>query len=353
MIDLRVRKTFPARPDSRAFTLDLAFRTEAGVTVLFGPSGAGKTLTLDAIAGFVTPDDGRILVDDALLYDSGSGLRLAPRARRCGYVFQNYALFPHLTLRENLNFAAERLPRLERRRRVNETLDRFHLNEVSGRRPHELSGGQKQRGSIARALLAAPRVLLLDEPARGLDPSLRQELYDVLRKVRGEYSTPVLLVTHDLDECLELGEWMVVLDDGAIAQQGRPLDVLEEPLSARVAQLLGRYHLLPAEVIALDPAARRSRLRLDLRPASLEISGPYFPGHLLGDRVTLAVRPEQIKAAPGAGLMLERAVDAPAGVRLEFRGGLTVEMTRAEYAPHRERKEWALVFPPEALRIVK
>ena len=127
------------------------------MTVLFGPSGAGKTLTLDSIAGFVRPDEGRILLDDQILFDGAAGVHLAPRARRCGYVFQNYALFPHMTLRQNLEFAAERTPRLERHRKVNEMLEKFHLTDVAGRRPHELSGGQKQRCSIARALIGAPR----------------------------------------------------------------------------------------------------------------------------------------------------------------------------------------------------
>src|SRR5579872_5289281 len=107
MIQARLRKTFPAHPDSAGFSLDLEFQAAAGVTVLFGPSGAGKTLTLDSIAGFIRPDEGRILLDDQILFDAAAGVQLPPRKRHCGYVFQNYALFPHMTLRENLEFAAE------------------------------------------------------------------------------------------------------------------------------------------------------------------------------------------------------------------------------------------------------
>src|SRR5262249_34567633 len=160
------------------------FQAGAGVTVLFGPSGAGKTLTLDSIAGFIPPDEGRILLDDEILFDGAARVHLSPQDRNCGYVFQNYALFPHMTLRENLAFAAERKPRLERHRRVNEMIDRFHLQDTAGRRPHEVSGGQKQRCSIARALIAEPKLLLLDEPAQGLDAQLRSELYEILRQVR-------------------------------------------------------------------------------------------------------------------------------------------------------------------------
>src|SRR5262249_9577185 len=166
------------------------------------------------------PDEGRILVDDDLLFDGATGVHLAPQARHCGYVFQNYALFPHMTLRENLAFAVERRPRLERHRRVNEALERFRIAECAGLRPHEVSGGQRQRWSIARALIGAPKVLLLDEPAQGLDAPLRAELYDTLRQVRADFKTPILLVTHDLDECFELGEEMLVLSEGRLVQSG-------------------------------------------------------------------------------------------------------------------------------------
>src|ERR1700757_4537088 len=114
MIGARLRKTFPARPDSAGFSLDLEFQAAAGVTVLFGPSGSGKTLTLDSIAGFVRPDEGRVLLDGDLLFDGPTGVHLSPQQRRCGYVFQNYALFPHMTLRQNLEFGAERQPKLHR-----------------------------------------------------------------------------------------------------------------------------------------------------------------------------------------------------------------------------------------------
>src|SRR5215469_11449964 len=139
MIKARIKKTFPARPDSAEFSLDIDFAAGSGVTVLFGPSGSGKTLTLDSIAGFVRPDEGRILLDDAILFDAATRVHLAPQARQCGYVFQNYALFPHMTLRQNLAFAAEQRPRLERHRRVNEMLERFRLQDMAGRRPHEVS----------------------------------------------------------------------------------------------------------------------------------------------------------------------------------------------------------------------
>src|SRR5580700_10594832 len=292
MIQVKLRKTFPARSDSAGFALDLEFRAAAGITVLFGPSGSGKTLTLDSIAGFVRPDEGRILLEDDILFDGATGVHLPPQARNCGYVFQNYALFPHMTLRENLVFAAERRPRLERHRRVNEMIERFRLGDAAGRRPHELSGGQKQRCSIARALIGSPKVLLLDEPAQGLDAPLRSELYSALRQVRTDFKTPMLLVTHDLDECFELGEEMIVLREGRIVQSGPPRKVLDQPANQDVARLLGTFNLLAGEIRALDPGRNTSRVQI----GEFELDGPYFPGHLKGDRVTVCVRPGDRKS---------------------------------------------------------
>jgi molybdate transport system ATP-binding protein len=356
MIEARLRKALPARQDSAGFSLEIEFQASSGVTVLFGPSGSGKTLTLDLIAGFVKPDEGRILLDNSILFDGASGVHVPPRARQCGYVFQNYALFPHMTLRQNLEFAAERRPRLERHRRVNEMLEKFRLADAAGRRPHEVSGGQRQRCSIARALIGGPKLLLLDEPAQGLDAPLRAELYDVLHQVRAEFETPVLLVTHDLEECFELGEEMLVLREGKLVQSGVPRKILDQPANADVARLLGVFNLLPAEVRMLDPGKNASKIVL----GQFELDGPYFPGHLKGDRVTLCVRPEQLKALPRPPKLgpnqipghFERAVDKPQWIRLEFAGNIAVDIPHKEYERLRDTREWAIEFPADSLRVV-
>src|SRR5258708_6056887 len=141
MLEARIRKHYPPGPDSAGFELDIEFQASAGVTVLFGPSGAGKTLTLDSTAGFVRPDDGRILLDDRILFDGAAGVHLVPQERGCGYVFQNYALFPNMTMRQNLQFAVERRPRLERPRQVYVKAQRLHHAHVPCRLPFGLSGG--------------------------------------------------------------------------------------------------------------------------------------------------------------------------------------------------------------------
>jgi molybdate transport system ATP-binding protein len=356
MMQARIRKQFPPGQESAAFSLDVDFKAEAGITVLFGPSGAGKTLTLDSIAGFVRPDEGRILLDDQILFDGASGIHLSPQVRRCGYVFQNYALFPHMTLRQNLEFAVERVPRLERRRKVTEMLEKFHLAEVSGRRPYELSGGQKQRCSIARALIGSPRLLLLDEPTRGLDAPLRAELYAVLRQVRQEFEIPTLFVTHDFEECLELADDMLVVRDGRLVQSGTPRKVFEHPANVDVARLLGLYNLLPVEILGLDPGRNVSRLRYQ----DFELTGPYFPGRLIGDRVWLCIRPDALRVIPKNGrpgtnqvpATLVRAVEKLERVRLEFAGDLAVELPRTGFEKFQSVKDWVIEFPSSGLRIL-
>ncbi|MDQ6699962.1 MAG: ABC transporter ATP-binding protein [Acidobacteriota bacterium] len=353
MIEARIAKTFLPGPESAAFALDVEFQAGPGVTVLFGPSGSGKTLTLDCIAGFTRPDRGRILLDDQILFDAAAAVNFRPQARHCGYVFQNYALFPHMTLRQNLMFAAERQPRLERRRRVNEMLERFHLREFAGRRPHEVSGGQKQRCSIARALISNPRLLLFDEPARGLDAPLRIEFYALLRELRSEFRIPMLLVTHDIEECLAVGDALLVYDAGRIAQSGTPHQVAERPANQDVARLLGIGNLFEAEILALDPGRRTSRIRVGER----ELTGAYFPGHFRGDRVSFYVRPQDVSVHPEPGdnripATLLHVFERVESVRLEFLGGISAEVPRSEYERQKDNEAWQVEFPPSAIRLL-
>ena len=357
MIEARVAKKFTAGRESAEFSLNVELRASAGVTVLFGASGSGKTLTLDCIAGFTKPDSGRILLDDQILFDAAAKVNLRPQDRNCGYVFQNYALFPHMTLRENLAFAAERRPRLERHRRVGEMLEKFGLTSVAGRRPHEASGGEQQRCSIARALIGEPKLLLLDEPARGLDFPLRASLYSTLRQVRTDFHVPILLVTHDLDECFELGDDMLVLRQGRIAQSGPPREIMAHPASVEVARLLGMQNLFEAEIAALDPGRNTSRLKT----REFELTGPYYPGRFLRDRVWVCVPSPELRVANGSkpdavnrvSVKLIRAAETPHAVRLEFSRELTVEMSRAEFERQKDNRDWVVEIPPESIRILR
>ena len=335
-ISVRVRKLFPARRDSAPFELSIDFSAGNEVTVLFGPSGAGKTLTLESIAGFVQPDEGSIAIDEDIVFDSDRGIHWPARRRGCGYVFQKDSLFPHMTIRENLRFAAENLVSQGREERIGEILDSFRLGGLGGRRPSEISGGERQRAAIARALIGRPRLLLLDEPARALDVSLRRELYAILRQVRSEYGLSMLLVTHDMGEALELADRMLVFSRGRIIQDGTPLEVCEHPASVAAARLLGILNVFEGRVTEADPEGDTTRLRT----GPLEFVTPHLAGHRPGDRLRFLVHAEKLIMRrrrngrdPGRALALRacREVVMPDQVRLDFDGALSALMPRSAY----------------------
>ncbi len=187
--------------------------------VLFGPSGSGKSLTLQAVAGLLRPESGRVEVGGRTLFDSAAGVDVPARRRRMGFLFQDYALFPHLTLEQNLFFGLTRLwrrPGGEMRRRVDGLLESFGLTAQARHLPAELSGGQKQRAALARALAPAPEALLLDEPFSALDQPLRLKLRQELADTLARLDTPLVLVTHDPDEAVQFGEAVAVFHKGAV-----------------------------------------------------------------------------------------------------------------------------------------
>jgi len=220
--DVQIRKRLSSA--NRSFELDVRFRTEARRTVIYGPSGAGKSLTLQAIAGLLKPDSGRIAFDDEPLFDGGAGVDLPARARRFGYLFQDYALFPRLNVRQNIAFGLRRgwfnPPRQKVDEAVEGSLRAFELTEVAGQRPHELSGGQRQRTALARALVSEPRALLLDEPFAALDPELRERMRDELQTLLERIEIPMLMITHDPDDLARFGESRLLLRGGMIVNPG-------------------------------------------------------------------------------------------------------------------------------------
>jgi len=340
-----------------ALGLEVEFQAAAGITALFGPAGAGKTLILDAIAGLLTPRAGRIILDDEILFDGASRLNRPPRLRHCGYVARHWALFPHMSLRDNLQFPLTHLARLERRRRVKEMLERFSLHEAAPRRPHAVSPAERLRCVFARALIGEPKLLLVDEPSSGMDIALRAEWHTILRRVREETGLPVLLSTRDLETCFELANNMLLLNAGRLLQTGPPRKVLDQPASVQAARLLGIRNLFPAEIVALDPGRNTSRLRLE----AFELTGHYFPGRLLGDRVWLCVQPGELRVGPHDGskpqsnqvaLRLERALEMPRSVRLEFAGAIVADIARPDFELQKDNKEWLVEFPPHALRVL-
>jgi molybdate transport system ATP-binding protein len=228
--------------EQRVFSLEVAFASDQDVVVLFGPSGAGKSLTLQAIAGLITPDAGRIVVGERVLFDAAAKIRVPARHRDVGYVFQDYALFPHLTVAQNVSFGLKRgwpwyLPRGDRLR-LEEVLDIFELTPLQGSLPRDLSGGQRQRVALARALIRRPSLLLLDEPFSALDALLRAKMRRELLKVQARFNVPVILITHDPEDVAALAETVVVYEAGRISQV-LPLADADKPRA--VAGLLSSY----------------------------------------------------------------------------------------------------------------
>jgi molybdate transport system ATP-binding protein len=224
------------------FHLSASFSAETGkTTVLLGESGAGKSTILRVLAGLLHPDQGHIAFDDMTYFDSEKRIVVPPQERPFGYVFQDYVLFPHLTVFENVAFGlrAQHLSRSLIRKRVGEVLERVQLVGLEQRRPAQLSGGQQQRVAIARALALQPELLLLDEPLAALDVQTRREVRQELRSILAEVGITTVMVTHHYLEALLFGQHILVLDHGSVIQQGGPRELLEYPRSAYIAELIG------------------------------------------------------------------------------------------------------------------
>jgi molybdate transport system ATP-binding protein len=232
--------TVEARTTLGALRLDVQVAVEPGECLaLAGPSGAGKTSVLRVAAGLLRPERGLVQANGEAWLDTARGIDVPPERRRCAYVFQDYALFPHLSAWRNVAYPLRGLPRSERRRRALELLERFGLAERAEARPHTLSGGERQRVALARALARRPHVLLLDEPLSALDASTRAGAARELAGVLRESDAPALLVTHDFAEAAQLGDRVGIIDSGRVVQEGTPSELAAAPRSAFVADFTG------------------------------------------------------------------------------------------------------------------
>jgi len=241
-VDLQVRRS--------SFELRLAFTAAAGgVLAVLGPNGAGKSTLLRALAGLTPVSSGTIRLGDQVLEDAATGAFVEPAERPVGYVFQDYRLFPHLSVRDNVAFASRSsgLARPQAHSIADRWLARLGLTELADRRPAALSGGQAQRVALARALAAEPGLLLLDEPLAALDARTRLDVQDELRRHLADFAGPCLLVTHDPVEALVLADRLLVVDDGRVVQEGLPAEVARRPATDYVARLVG-LNLFPGRV---------------------------------------------------------------------------------------------------------
>jgi molybdate transport system ATP-binding protein len=286
-LDVSIRTSLPG------FTLDVGWTAGDGVAVLFGPSGAGKTLTLQCLAGLMRPERGRIVVDGRVFFDSAAGVDLRPQERRVGYVFQGYALFPHLSVLDNVTFGLRDRPRAERTRRATEVIERLGLAGLERRLPRELSGGQRQRVALGRALAIDPALLLLDEPLSALDRPTRESLRDELRAVLTDWRTAAVVVTHDFTEAYRLADRIVVYREGRVIQSAPKSELLWQPASESVARIMGMRNILQGSVLKATP----DRIQLRWRGQTLEaVNSPsraYLPPP--GSPLAFFIRPEYVR----------------------------------------------------------
>jgi molybdate transport system ATP-binding protein len=321
MLRAEVRMPFPG-----GFTVDVDVSADAGITMLFGASASGKTTVLRTIAGFLRPASGRITVGDTVLFDSASGIDVPVHERRVGYVGQDLALFPHLSVDENIAYGLAAHSRTARHGRVQEMLDLFGIGGLRRRRPGRLSGGEQQRVALARCLVTAPRALLLDEPLSALDHATQTLIMEDLRAWNRRASIPIVYVTHSHREAFELGRQMVVIEHGRIKARGTPHDVLDTPAGIGVANIAGFENVLRVRVRAVNPSQGTMTCVVD---AHTEIEVP-FSGAREGDELHVAVRAGDVLVATerprqiSARNILEGEVK-----RLERRGPMVIATIEA------------------------
>jgi molybdate transport system ATP-binding protein len=286
-LEVRFEKRFPNGPTIAAGWEQSA--DACSITVLFGPSGCGKTTALRCIAGLERPDVGLIQCGSDVWFDGECGLQLPPQRRDVGFLFQDYALFPHLTVGGNVAFPLRRVERT----RVAELLTAFGLTGLADRYPHQISGGQQQRVALARALARRPRVLLLDEPLSALDGPTRDDLRPRLRQLLGRFHVPIVLVTHDRTEAITLADRLVVMDGGRVIQQGTVDEVFSRPADLAVARIVGTETVQPGTIVSVEDGLAT----VQVGPARLLAVAPESSAF----EVFVCVRGEDVALLWGAG----------------------------------------------------
>jgi len=358
-------KTFKTNKDVVTAVAGIDFEVPAGEMVtLLGPSGCGKTTTLRCVAGLEKPDDGRITIGDRAVVNVPARIFVPPNERNLGMVFQSYAIWPHMTVLENVTYTLEgnRMPKAERRRLAMKALATVKLADLADRPAPRLSGGQQQRVAIARALVGKPQVLLFDEPLSNLDAKLRIEMRSELRRIQRQSGLSSIYVTHDQAEALAVSDWIMVMKDGRIIERGRPLDIYRYPKHIFTAQFLGTTNLIAGMVESVDEVAGRLKVVTALGPV---IGADPTRKIAAGDKVRVSIRPEDLYETT-AGDASQRvnvfegtltfAIFAGAAVEAEVRCGemsfaclldREANLTPGRVATLRARAHACLVLPEE------
>lgn len=290
-VSVNIRKTLGA------LTIDAWFESTSGVTALFGKSGAGKTSIVQMLAGLMTPDNGRIDIDGTPVFDSETGLNMAPEHRQVGYVFQDARLFPHMNVRRNLEYGRRRNRSRNGNRNRNgagfdDVVDVLAIAPLLDRQPHLLSGGEKQRIALGRALLSAPRLLLMDEPLAALDAERKWEVLPFIDRIQRDFGTPVVYVSHSIEEILQIADTMVLIANGGVSAAGPVEDVLNRPDLLRAAGDGNAGSVITVRVTEIDPS---------YGIATLAFAGGEFrvtaPDLTIGETLRIRVRARDVTLA--------------------------------------------------------
>ncbi|MBI5886502.1 MAG: ABC transporter ATP-binding protein [Deltaproteobacteria bacterium] len=285
MLELSLKKAFDG------FSIDVGLSLGPELLVLFGPSGAGKSLLMKLVSGILRPDEGSVSIDSRVIFDSASGVDLPMRQRRIGFVFQDYALFSHMTVRDNIAYGAHGLSAPEARESVAVLVTLMRLGGLEARYPHELSGGQRQRVALARTLAARPRILLLDEPFSALDYQVREKLRADLLAIHELFPITTILVTHDLEEAFMLGTRVAVINNGRLEQVGGREDVFYRPATRNVARFIGMRNIFNGVVDGVDGGT------IIMHNPDIGIVTAFAPPDARvrpGARVSFCIRPEEV-----------------------------------------------------------
>jgi molybdate transport system ATP-binding protein len=286
MLEVRVKRKLAG------FTLDVKFSVNQEILAILGPSGSGKTMTLQCIAGLLKPDEGFIKLNDKVLLDSERGISLPTQMRKVGFVFQNYALFPHLNVNQNIAYGIQYLGKKEIKDRVSELLEKMNIQRLGERYPRQLSAGQQQRVAVARALAPGPEVLLLDEPFSALDSLVKERLQLELQSLQNFYKGDMLFVTHDLSEGYKLSSKIAVFEAGRIIQYDDKSKVISSPANHTVARLTGVRNLFQGTII--EKEEKQVMVTIPELGEKFRVEMKETIDLALNQNVTVGIRPEYV-----------------------------------------------------------
>lgn len=296
-----------------SFNLDVSMESKGGIIGFLGASGSGKSMTLKCIAGLEKPSKGKIVINDKVLFDSEEKINVKTRDRKVGFLFQNYALFPHMTIKDNIEIGLDKISKEEKSKLSANYIKKFGLEGLESRYPWQLSGGQQQRVALARAIVTEPKVLLLDEPLSAIDALLRKKLQDQIRSIVKELGITTIFVTHDQDEAMVMSDRVYLFNNGNIEQCGTPVEMYTHPKTHFAARFMGNYNIIESTKFnSLTKNNFKSEF-IAIRPEVIEISPEIFADNM-ENSVTFKTK---ITDTMSHGNVLRYTLETENGVKLK------------------------------------